>query len=692
MKARALVLAATLVPATLVAATQPAPKPAPCTAADLFRDDFSSFPPGWLWAPIGQLNGAIQEYHYLPHRGVPLGAWSNPIAHLDAWVVSDEDGKSYLEQHLVYELVAQSNPLFITGDAEWTDVTVEASVRPLSLAHKAGIVLRYHTNRSFLSFVLTEGKTARLLERITPEPSFRVAGEKERGVAAFPYDSKKYYRMRVEDRAGHVRAFIDDKLVLEADVTPTRGGKTGVVANIPARFQDFRVSTCADNKAAIEKRIAAREAELTKLRAGNPQPKLWKKFDTPKFGAGRNVRFGDLDGDGTPEMLIAQNIMRVRGDAFDHISAMTAVSLDGKILWQLGRPDPRNTLLTNDTPFQIHDIDGDGKNDIVMIRDFKLQILDGATGKVKHWAWQTATAAEDKPPYELNSGDCITFMDADGSGARRHIVLKDRYKRFWVYNNKLEKLWEGQTNSGHYPYPVDVDGDKKEELLIGYSLFSGDGKRLWDRDDVLDDHADGGAFGNFTDDPKAPARVYWVGSDEGFIVADKDGKILQHQRIGHGQNLTVAKLRPEMPGLQLLTVNFWKSVGIVSLFDPDGKLLAQDEPIHSGSELLPVNWRGDGQEFALLSGNIREGGMIDGQLRRVVMFPDDGHPDLAAQVLDLTGDARDEVVLWDTERVWIYTQDRPFTGDKIYAPQRNPRYNDSNYRANVSMPGWKPTK
>ena len=30
--------------------------------------------------------------------------------------------------------------------------------------------------------------------------------------------------------------------------------------------------------------------------------------------------------------------------------------------------------------------------------------------------------------------------------------------------------------------------------------------------------------------------------------------------------------------------------------------------------MLPVNWRGDGQEFVLLSGNAREGGMIDGQL------------------------------------------------------------------------------
>ena len=72
----------------------------------------------------------------------------------------------------------------------------------------------------------------------------------------------------------------------------------------------------------------------------------------------------------------------------------------------------------------------------------------------------------------------------------------------------------------------------------------------------------------------------------------------------------------------------------------------------------------------------------------MVIFPDDGHPDLAAAVLNLTGDQRDEVVLWDEKRVWIYTQDRPFEGKRIYAPIRNPDYNDSNYRTTVSLPAW----
>jgi hypothetical protein len=185
---------------------------------------------------------------------------------------------------------------------------------------------------------------------------------------------------------------------------------------------------------------------------------------------------------------------------------------------------------------------------------------------------------------------------------------------------------------------------------------------------------------------------YYSCSDEGFLLVDHRGIIQKHVRVGHAQTATIGKFRPEMPGLQYACINFWKNPGIISLFDHTGKLLQQAEPIHTGSPFLPVNWRGDGQEFILLSGNIKEGGMLDGQLRRVVMFPDDGHPDLCAVVMDLTGDPRDEIILWDTQRVWIYTQDRPFTGKKIYAPLRNPDYNESNYRCNVSLPGWKEHK
>ena len=656
-------------------------------AADLFHDDFSHFPPGWLTNPVGTLNGAIQEYHYLPHRGVPLGAWASPIGYLDSWIIGDERGVAYLEEQLDSTAGQWSPPLFITGDAEWSDYTVEASVKLLSLKAAAGVVFRYHTNRHYYLFSLADGKTARLERHEVLEPSLRVHGWKQLASASFPHDTSRYYRLKVENSGPRMRAYIDGKLVLEASDSEILKGKAGVFASTPARFQDFRAVAPDAQVAAIGERIRQRETELARLREGNPKPKLWKKFDTPVFGAGRNVRFGDLDGDGAPEMLIAQNIPRISGDAFDQISCLTAVTLDGRVLWQQGRPDARNGLLTNDTPFQIHDIDGDGKSEVIAVRDFELQILDGRTGEVRQRAWMPQAPITDKQrPYELETGDAVAFVNFSGNPGRHEILVKDRYAHFWVYNNKLELLWKGDGQTGHYPYPMDLNG--RDVLAIGYALWDHAGKQLWSHDTEIRDHADGVMVANLSPDPKAEPRVYASGSDEGFLMFDLRGKILKHVRVGHNQSPAAGKFRMDVPGLQYFSVNFWKSPGIVTLFDWDGNILAQDEPIHSGSPMLPVNWRGDGQEFVLLSGNTKEGGMIDGNLRRVVMFPEDGHPDLAAAVLNLTGDARDEIVLWDEKRVWIYTQDRAFTGRRIYAPVRNPDYNESNYRTSVSLPGW----
>ncbi len=402
------------------------------------------------------------------------------------------------------------------------------------------------------------------------------------------------------------------------------------------------------------------------------------------------MRFGDLDGDGRLDMLIAQNIPKVRGDAFDHISCITAVNLDGKVLWQIGRPDVRNTLLTNDTPFQIHDFDGDGKNEVVMVKDFQLQVLEGATGKVLRREWMPPAPATNKErPYELNSGDSMIFLNLSGKQARQELLLKDRYNSFWVFDNALKLLWSGMGQTGHYPFPYDFDGDGRDEFVIGFALWNASGKPLWSHDAVMKDHTDGISIGNYTGDAKAQPRVYSCGSDEGLVMIAADGKLLKQVRIGHTQTQSVAKYRPEASGLQIMTANFWRNTGIVTLFDADANILAQEELIPGSSHLQPVNWRGDGQEFALLNANVREGGMIDGQLRRVVMLPPDGHPDLAYQVLNVTGDERDEIIVWDAESVWIYTQDRPFTGQRVYKPTRNPLYNDSNYRATVSLPGWK---
>jgi len=66
--------------------------------------------------------------------------------------------------------------------------------------------------------------------------------------------------------------------------------------------------------------------------------------------------------------------------------------------------------------------------------------------------------------------------------------------------------------------PFDVDGDGRDEVLIGYSLWDHSGQQRWSHDEELKDHADAVGMGNFSGDPQAEPRAYASGSDEGYLV------------------------------------------------------------------------------------------------------------------------------------------------------------------------------
>jgi hypothetical protein len=399
------------------------------------------------------------------------------------------------------------------------------------------------------------------------EKEYQVADWKELGTAEFRYQPNRDFRLKVENEGPNIRAFIDDKLVLSATDDELTAGKVGVSAAAPARFRDFRVTASPQTRDKIAAKIKAKNDELAKLQAENPKPVVWKKFETSNYGAGRNIRFGDLDGDGRPEIVIGQLVQKVVGDTAVEISCLTAVTLDGKVLWQLGRPDPRNGLLTCDTAYQIHDLDGTGRGDIVMTKDFRLQVLDGRTGQVKR-SIETpkVTSYPDNPEsspkasvYERCNGDSLLFVNFSGDKERREIVLKDRYWNFWVFDRDLRFLFTGQGMLGHYPFAAADPASGRDLLAIGYSLWDGSGKQLWSNDQKLKQHADSVFVGNISGDPAAEPLAYYCCSDEGFVLADRRGVIRQHARVGHTQTACIGKFRPEMPGLQYVAVNFWKN-------------------------------------------------------------------------------------------------------------------------------------
>ena len=105
----------------------------------------------------------------------------------------------------------------------------------------------------------------------------------------------------------------------------------------------------------------------------------------------------------------------------------------------------------------------------------------------------------------------------------------------------------------------------------------------------------------------------------------------------------------------------------------------------NGNIVAPVNWDGDGTDLILTNADPHRGGLMNGNGIRAVAFPDDGHPTLCCETLQITGDERDELICWDYHRMFIYTQeDAPKPGCR--KPVQFPTYNASNYRGEYSYP------
>ena len=232
-------------------------------------------------------------------------------------------------------------------------------------------------------------------------------------------------------------------------------------------------------------------------------------------------------------------------------------------------------------------------------------------------------------------------------------------------------------------YPVSSCEFALNNLAIAILGPNSIGPDPFDRS-LLKDHADSLAVVDLDGDGNLETLMGC--SDEGFVMLDTDGTPRVHLRIGHVQNLTVAELRPDLPGLEIATANFWKNQGLIQILDQRGNVVADFEPRpEHGSSIVPVNWKGDGSELILIGPDPIHGGLYDGFGHKAVKLPADGHPAKAYDALDLTGDHRDELILWDSQEIWIYTQDTQ--RERLApAPIRNSLSNESNYRARVSVP------
>jgi hypothetical protein len=458
--------------------------------------------------------------------------------------------------------------------------------------------------------------------------------------------------------------------------------------------------------------------------AERPNVRLLSRIDVRNFGS-EQLRIGDLDGDGGPDLLLVQSQYFTR-----KITCLTAVTLFGKMLWQVGEPSLDNGLIYSDLPVQIYDWDQDGRNEVLYVRQAKyldpwnrpdfsnyrrkrerafryegqatMVVLDGKTGREKAVF-----------PLPAGADDCFLFADLTGRSRREDLVVKDRYWNVWGIAHDGKVLWHWAGSTGHFPAIADLDHDGRDEVFFGFTLLDEDGKVLfckqpagadWDPN-RLEEPADRRAFLRFL---KAP-----IHSDANYIVRLKDGswrllfgntgphclaaagtELWHDAGLGEAQHVVAGHFRPDSE-YQVAIIDrtprdqkrdFSRAADFY-LYDLDGKRLWKQRQ-EKGDWMIgctTVNWDGPGTlQKILLYGRTRgqPAQILDGDGKIVAELPLEAFSAQPAQdssakapygvenfyplAADVWGDSREEVILFGTRGLCIYTNPRPSEIPTLY--------------------------
>lgn len=661
----------------------------------LSNEDFKDFPIGEF--PYDKDHTAMGEYQYVVEGGYH-GNWVDMVCNYTyngtgpTWLITERDGRHFMESMRIEKnRPHRMFPTLETGKHQWKNYEVSVSLRRLSQKGMAGLVFSMNHSIDTLVFYLEGKDKAAVAYRHKEE--LQVLKD-----VSFPHNCDREYRLKVDCDGRTAKIYVDNRELFRVeDDLVARGGKVGITADCPSRFADFKACVSEKTKHEIEAaELAVKESENEEMKK-HPKMKLWKKIDLKNFGTSRQIRFGHLTGTDEWHVVLAQMQKRVSRDAYGFISCMTAIDLDGNVLWQLGEPSEKAEELgkvSADMAFQVYDIDGDGKDEVIVGWDFEIRILDGETGTIKKSAKTPFSDEEDSDligvPYQIYAferinPDGIRICNFRGKEKPADILIKDRYCRIYALDEDLNVMWKfkSSTNTGHCPLPIDIDGDGKDELLVGYKLLDSDGQLLWSYP-IFEDHTDEIVAGKWMPG-EDEGHFACVSGTEGFFIGDFYGNIVVRDRIGHAQRVSIANYCQELEGREIVVTNFWGHQGVIFLYDCYGNQIWEMENEMNGNILAPVNWDGDGTELILTNAEAQKGGLINGKGVRAVEFPDDGHPVLCCESLDLTGDERDELVVWDYHSMYIYTQnDCPKT--QTYHPVQFPIYNASNYRGEYSYP------
>lgn len=381
-----------------------------------------------------------------------------------------------------------------------------------------------------------------------------------------------------------------------------------------------------------------------------PMIEPWKIVELdPEYG-GQWVVAADLDGDGAAEIVSAENL---NIDDVHYTTTAIAQELDGSVLWRWGDPKIGRKNWHHDVACQIHDWDGDGRNEVVLCTKGFIVELDGARGTER----RRIAIADD-------ATDCIVFCNLSGSDHPTDVLVKNRYRRIWAYNGAGKLLWTvsdpGGYRTAHQPRPMDLDGDGRDEIMAGYAMLNADGSVRWVFKSKKVDQGRGHLD---------CARIYQQGTKgeefrlvltccgaNNIAMVDGNGKVLWEVSGHHFESIDVGRVLPDGRGPQIVVDIDHQPRGKspIWVLDQWGNLLGQIVTDYSRHHCL-LDWTGDGINEILVGHN---GGLYDHRGQRIGVFATsggaDGKGERSMLIGDMTGDGVPDVMIATPERVYIY--------------------------------------
>lgn len=423
----------------------------------------------------------------------------------------------------------------------------------------------------------------------------------------------------------------------------------------------------------------------------------------------QKVGIADLDGDGRYDLVVKTpgenvdpyiNYWKRSPDTF----TLDAFDADGKHLWRhdLGWSIEQGIWYS---PYVVYDLDGDGFAEVAVKTgegdprepDGRVQtgpewltLLDGRTGRsLTRVAWPEREpfyafhkeSREHGYNYASRNQIGVAFLD----GVHPHLIVErgtyslqfvrayrleaGRLREVWRWDNtKLGRPYRGQ--GAHAMHAADVDGDGREEVILGSLVLDDDGKPLWTTGMGHPDHVYVGDL-----DPSRPGLEVYFGYEtaqkvNGMCLADAaTGRILwgydRPTRHVHSQGLC-SDIDARHPGSECYSADSdntdKKGLAYALLWSIQGQVIGRENL--GGFAPHAAYWDADPQRELI-------------RARRLVDYDGPGRYDRVEgnvlAVADLTGDWREEIVTTVPGEIRVYATTIP-ARDRRVCLMRDPIY------------------